>query len=88
MQLEVITPDKMLFSGEAKLVQLPGESGLFEILDNHAPIISSLQKGVVKVIDINNEKQLFEITGGVVECKSNNVIVLANNGTSLSIKKG
>jgi len=84
MQLEIITPDKVLFSGEANLVQLPGENGLFEILNNHAPMISSLAKGVIKVIDSTGSKHLFEILSGVTECKSNNVIVLASNGNRVS----
>jgi F-type H+-transporting ATPase subunit epsilon len=84
MQLEIITPDKVLFSGEANLVQLPGENGLFEILNNHAPIISSLTKGIIKVIDPAGSKHFFEILSGVAECKSNNVIVLASNGNQVS----
>lgn len=80
MHVEIITPDKTLHSGDAKLVQLPGEKGIFEILVNHAAIISSLNEGLVKVIDPNNKNFFFKITGGVVECKSNDVIVLASDG--------
>jgi len=84
MHVEIITPEKVLHSGKAKLIQLPGESGMFEILINHAPVISSLKEGKVKVIDQEGKKYFFEISGGVVECKSNNVIVLANNGIAAS----
>lgn len=80
MHVEIITPDKTLHSGDAKLVQLPGEKGVFEILVNHASIISSLKEGLIKVIDQNDKKYFFQISGGVVECKSNNVIVLASEG--------
>jgi F-type H+-transporting ATPase subunit epsilon len=80
MLVEIITPDKKLYSGEAKLVKLPGEKGEFEILVNHAAIISSLKKGLIKVIDLNDKKLFFDITGGVVECRSNNIIVLASDG--------
>jgi F-type H+-transporting ATPase subunit epsilon len=86
MVVEIITPDQKLYSGEAKLVQLPGEKGVFEILVNHASIISSLQKGLVKVIDQNDKKLFFDITGGVVECKLNDIIILATEG-EISVQK-
>jgi F-type H+-transporting ATPase subunit epsilon len=80
MRLEIITPVKTLYSDEISLVKLPGMKGSFEILKNHAPIVSSLAAGPVKVIDSNKKEHFFEIQGGVVECKSNNIIVLANDG--------
>lgn len=80
MRLEIITPIKTLYSDEISLVKLPGKKGFFEILKNHAPIVSSLAAGLVKVIDSNKKEYFFEIQGGVVECKSNNIIVLANDG--------
>ena len=49
MQLEIITPESNLFSGEVVAVQLPGKDGLFQVLNNHAPIISALTKGTIKV---------------------------------------
>jgi F-type H+-transporting ATPase subunit epsilon len=80
MRLEIITPIKTLYSDEISLVQLPGMKGSFEILKNHASIVSSLATGSVKVIDSNKKTYFFEIQGGVVECKSDNIIVLANEG--------
>jgi F-type H+-transporting ATPase subunit epsilon len=77
MYLEILTPDETIFTGEVKLVQLPGTNGSFEILDKHAPIISSLKQGNVKIIDNNNEKNIFEIKGGVIEVLNNNIILLA-----------
>ncbi len=79
MQLSVVTPEKELFNGEISLVQLPGIDGSFEILNNHAPIISALSQGQVKVIDNDNESHLFDISGGVVECSQNTVIVLVES---------
>jgi F-type H+-transporting ATPase subunit epsilon len=76
MFLEIITPDKKIFEGEAKRVRLPGSKGLFEILNNHAPIISTLAKGTIRVIDKDNKKHKFEVDGGVVENKRNKIIVL------------
>ena len=79
MYLEIITPDKKVFGGEVKLVQLPGSKGGFEILTNHAPIISTLEKGTIKVQDINDKEYLFEVNGGVIENKSNKIIVLVES---------
>ena len=79
MLLEIITPDKRIYSGKIKLVQLPGSQGAFEILKNHAPIISSLEKGKIKVIEENGQELFFEVDGGVVENKDNKIIVLAES---------
>ena len=76
MFLEIITPDKKIFEGEVKRVQLPGSKGSFEILKNHAPIISTLDKGTIKIVDENGNEQLFEVDGGVIENKANKIIVL------------
>ena len=77
MYLEIITPIKKLFSGEVSLVQVPGKKGSFEILNNHAPIISTLEKGAIKVKSEEGKITNFEIQGGVIEAKANNIVVLA-----------
>jgi F-type H+-transporting ATPase subunit epsilon len=79
MFLEIITPDKNIFEGEVKLVRVPGSKGAFELLKNHAPIISTLEKGTIKVVDINDKEQFFEIGGGVIENKSNKIILLVES---------
>ena len=79
MLLEIITPDKRIYSGQIQLVQLPGTKGAFEILKNHAPIISSLEKGTIKVVEEGGKVLLFEVDGGVVENKDNKIIVLAES---------
>ena len=76
MQLEIITPDKKLFEGEATGVSLPGTDGSFKILTRHAPMVASLKKGIVKV-DTTSGTQQFDINGGIVECGDNKVVVLA-----------
>ncbi len=78
MQLEIITPDKKVYEGEVTSIQLPGTNGLFEILNHHAPIISTLTKGKIRVIDGKNQTEFFEINGGVIEMNQNKVIVLAD----------
>lgn len=77
MKLEIISPEQTIYSGEVSLVQLPGIDGSFEILNNHAPLISVLAAGKVKVEDAQKQTQFFDIKGGVVEVLHNKVIVLA-----------
>jgi F-type H+-transporting ATPase subunit epsilon len=77
MNIEIITPEKTVFKGEASLIQLPGVDGLFEILNFHAPMISVLGKGKIKLKNHQNEFQFFDINGGTIEVKNNHVIVLA-----------
>lgn len=79
MNLEIITPDKKVYSGEVEAVKLPGAEGSFGILNNHAPIIASLKKGTIKVTDSKKHVENFEINGGVVEVQNNKVIVLAES---------
>lgn len=77
MKLEIITPDKTLFSGEATLVQLPGLDGLFEILHNHAPMIAALGKGRIKIEGEDKKLQYFEIQGGILEVLNNHILILS-----------
>ena len=76
MELEIVTPDKTIFKGEVDLVQLPGIDGSFEILNNHAPLISVLKQGIVKIKEGKTE-DFYEVKGGVVEVLNNMVLVLA-----------
>ena len=78
MQLEIITAESQLYSGEVTSVKLPGMDGEFEILDNHAPVISTLDKGIIRVIDNNNKTENFEVNGGVIEMQNNKIIVLSD----------
>jgi F-type H+-transporting ATPase subunit epsilon len=79
MFLEIITPSKKVFSGEITLIKLPGAKGSFEILNNHAPIISTLEEGKIKIIEANEQISFFDVDGGVVEAKNNKIIVLAES---------
>ncbi|MCD4789665.1 MAG: ATP synthase F1 subunit epsilon [Bacteroidales bacterium] len=77
MNIEIINPDKIIYSGKVDLVQLPGKDGSFEILNKHAPLISILKEGKIKIIDKNKNTQFFDIKGGVIEVLHNNVLILA-----------
>jgi len=76
MYLEIITPEEKVFSGEIKLIRVPGTKGSFEILKNHAPIISTLEKGDIKVISSTDKEEYFKINGGLIEANDNKIIVL------------
>lgn len=77
MNLEILTPDKKLFSGDAEYVDVPGEAGRTGVLKNHAPMISALKAGKVKVRDMEKKEHFFEIKGGIMEVCNDKVIVLA-----------
>ena len=76
MKIKITKPDSILYDGDAKLVQLPGTGGLFEILNNHAPIISSLGRGTVRLVKDNDEEVTFDIRGGVVKGQQNDLLIL------------
>ena len=77
MNLEILTPEKKLYSGNVYGVQLPGMAGLFEVLEKHAPLVSALKAGRLKVLkDRSNQTSFFDIQGGFVEVINNNVTVL------------
>lgn len=77
MLLEIIAPDHQLYSGEVDLVTVPGSKGSFQILRNHAPIISTLEKGQIRIVDQKGATTHFDVDGGVIEAKNNKIIVLA-----------
>jgi len=76
MTLEILTPDKKVYEGEVSSVSLPGTMGGFEILPNHAPIISTLEDGKLTVRG-GGKEEVFMIQGGVVENLNNHIVVLA-----------
>jgi F-type H+-transporting ATPase subunit epsilon len=78
MKLSILSPETVLFTGEnVHLVQLPGIDGSFEIMNNHAPLISVLGKGKVKVVNKGEAPVFFEVSGGVIEVLNNKVLILA-----------
>jgi F-type H+-transporting ATPase subunit epsilon len=78
MTLEILTPDKKVYEGEATSVTLPGTLGFFEILNHHAPIVSTLEDGKITVRGGSaGKEEVYFIQGGVVEASNNKVIILA-----------
>jgi F-type H+-transporting ATPase subunit epsilon len=94
MILEIVSPEATLFKGEVTSVSLPGVDGSFQILNNHAPIVSILKQGVVKITatsfkfeseslegkftKVNDQNYILDIASGTIEMKDNKVIVLAD----------
>ncbi|SES91636.1 FoF1 ATP synthase subunit delta/epsilon [Hymenobacter actinosclerus] len=79
MHLEIITPDRKVFEGEVNSARFPGADGLFEVLNDHAPMISALKAGEIV---LNGGASRFRVEGGVVEVLRNNVIVLAEGASA------
>ena len=92
MYLEIVSPEATLFSGEIESVTVPGTTGSFQMLNNHAPIVSTLKEGIVTIsgkMDLDDSVQnkfnkqdanttLFEISSGTVEMRNNKLILLAD----------
>lgn len=77
MNLEILTPEKKIYSGEVYGVQVPGISGSFEVLEKHAPLVSALKSGRLKILkDKQNNFTHFNIQSGFVEVLNNKVTVL------------
>jgi len=83
MTLEILTPEKRLYNGEVYGIQLPGINGLFEVLDRHAPLVSALGRGTVKVLQSKTHTERFTIQGGFVEVLNNKATVLVEGATAL-----
>ena len=84
MQVDILTPEKKLFAGDVYGVQLPGVSGSFEVLEKHAPIVSALGSGVVKILlDKTGKSNSYKISGGFMEVLDNKVSVLVEGATAL-----
>jgi len=79
MRIEIITPDKRIFEGDIKSVRVPGKKGSFQVLKDHAPIVSTLENGPVIIVDLNGNESVYEINGGVIEVKANKIILLADS---------
>lgn len=77
--LEILTPEKTLFKGKVLSIQLPGANGPFTLLYNHAPLISVLSAGHIRVIDSNHDKHIYKIDDGVVNVKNNRVVILTQS---------
>jgi F-type H+-transporting ATPase subunit epsilon len=79
MKIEIITPDHKVFEGDIKSIRVPGRMGSFQVLKDHAPIISTLENGPVIIVDQAGKETIYEINGGVIEVKMNKIILLVES---------
>jgi len=79
MKIEIITPDKTVFEGDIKSVRVPGKKGSFQVLKDHAPIVSTLENGPVIMLDQDGNETRYLINGGVIEVKMNKIILLVES---------
>ena len=81
MKVEIITPDRKVFEGDIKSIRVPGKKGSFQVLKDHAPIISTLEKGPVIMVNQAGVEIRYEIEEGVIEVKQNKIILLSESVT-------
>lgn len=79
MKIEIITPESKVYDGEIKSIRVPGKKGSFQVLKDHAPIISTLEEGTVFITDNDGKEIIYEISGGVIEVKMNKIILLTES---------
>ena len=79
MKIEIITPEKKVYEGDIKSIRVPGRKGSFQVLKDHAPIISTLDNGTVIMVDQDNNEKRYDIDGGVIEVKMNKIILLVES---------
>ena len=78
LNLEIVSPEAVVFSGDIEMVEMPGKRGRFGILKGHAPLISSLTKGPIRVKGTDGKETTFDCEAGYVECADNKVSILLN----------
>jgi len=78
IQLQIVTPQKIVFNGEVEHFTAPGALGPFQVLHNHAPIVSTLVAGPFRVVDSKGKEEVFQVTGGFLELHNNSATVLAD----------
>ncbi|MGM0665931.1 MAG: ATP synthase F1 subunit epsilon [Bacteroidota bacterium] len=79
MRIEIITPEQKVYEGDIRSMKVPGKKGSFQVLKDHASIVSTLVRGKITLTDMNGIDSEFEIEGGVVEVHKNKIILLAES---------
>ncbi|MFN8242135.1 MAG: ATP synthase F1 subunit epsilon [Bacteroidales bacterium] len=79
MKIEIITPDRKVYEGDIKSVRVPGSKGSFQVLKDHAPVVSTLEQGPVIIVDSQGSEKKYTISSGVIEVKVNKIILLAES---------
>lgn len=77
LNLEIVSPLRLVFSGKVKSVTAPGKLGEFQVLYNHAPLVSTLDIGKIKIVSVSGENTEFSTSGGILEVRDNKITILA-----------
>lgn len=78
LDLEIISPEKKVYTGKVKSVTIPGTKGNFQVLYNHAPLISTFDIGIIKLVLSDDSTQIFTTSGGSTEVLDNKVLILSD----------
>ncbi len=78
MELVVLTPEEQYFNGKIKAITVPGKAGEFEVLENHAPLVSAIGEGNVKIVKSDGETLVFNVNRGFLEVINNDLALLVN----------
>lgn len=76
---EIITPSRSVFKGQIKSITIPGTLGNFQVLFNHAPMLSTFEIGKIKLVDSNDKEIEYVTSGGTVEVNDNKILILADS---------
>jgi len=79
LNLDIITAERVVFKGEVNSVTAPGKLGEFQILHNHAPLVSTLDIGRIKIVDSSGKEISFSVSNGILEVRNNKIIILADS---------
>ena len=79
LTIDIVTPQKLFFSGEVTSIIAPGQNGLFQVLKGHAPLLAALKNGKVKLSLPDKSQQSFQIADGFFEVSNNKAILLTEN---------
>jgi F-type H+-transporting ATPase subunit epsilon len=79
LHLEIITPAKVIYKSDVESITIPGSLGSFQVLKNHAPLISVFEIGLIKIVENKSSSKYFATGGGTIEVLNNNVLVLADS---------
>jgi F-type H+-transporting ATPase subunit epsilon len=85
MKLDIITPERKIYQGEVYGIIVPGVSGYFELLDNHAPIVAALGNGIIKILKdkSGNNREEYKVSSGFIEMSNNNTMVLLEGAETI-----
>ncbi|MBS1536432.1 MAG: ATP synthase F1 subunit epsilon [Bacteroidetes bacterium] len=84
LEIDIVTPQRVIYSGKAESVSIPGSKGPFQVLFNHAPIVSSLDIGVIKILNEDHDEIIYATDGGFVEVLKNRVSVVVETAEEAS----